>query len=467
MKRNVQKILCLAVVLAMLLCGCGADTAETEQTETRPQLTAAEVAANMQQALQQTPCSKLEMTMELSMSMAAEGMDKMEMSLKTSTETALTQEPVSSHSAVVTQMGYGGEPVETKAESYMVVEEGALVTYTHSDGVWMKNTTGQTPEEYLANAATVTFDPGNISIDETVTQWNGRSAICLKSQMDGDSIQGAVDGVLSSMGSLLGETEALVSGADYTKLACSVVLYLDPETFLPMAQEMTFTGLADVVAPLLQDLGVTVEIPTYTASAQFLSYEPQPAMALPEGAAQKAEAWSRLLVNEPDNGDGTFTIREGMALIDIVQPQRFEVKEKDYDHVTFRRDDYRQITYTMYYINGDDTTGEVFMNSNDKAEERWTTMGGGSVEREQMALTTDTMDFTCDLLATTWESGREDANLYAWSVVGSDAANTYYLHVEVTDGYNDGMGFSKNADITAEEFAAYLNAASPSKLTAE
>ena len=94
-------------------------------------------------------------------------------------------------------------------------------------------------------------------------------------------------------------------------------------------------------------------------------------------------------------------------------------------------------------------------------------MGGGKVEREQMPVATSTLEFTCDLLATTWETGRQDANFYAWTVLGTDDAGTYYLYVEVTDGYNDGMGFSKSADITVDEFTAYLNAAVPSKLTVE
>ena len=114
-----------------------------------------------------------------------------------------------------------------------------------------------------------------------------------------------------------------------------------------------------------------------------------------------------------------------------------------------------------------DATGASFLATNDKSEKRWTELGGGKVEREQLELATDAYGFTCDLLSTTWETGRTDANFYAWTTLGTDDAGTYYLHVEVTDGYNDGMGFSKNADITPDEFVAYLNAAMPSKLTTE
>lgn len=469
MKRKILQTVCLVLAMALLCCGCGSKESAPETTEITapPVLTAEEVAAKMQEALQQNPCGKLSVTMDMTMSLEAEGIDKIEMTTTTSTETTISMDPVSSYSAATARVGVGGESTETRTESYTVVEEGTVVTYACSGGVWLKTVTEQTPEEFSKSVSAVKVDPANVTIDETVTQWNGKEAICLKSEMNGDSVQSAVDGVLGSMGDTLGDSAAMLSEVDYTKLSCSTVIYLDPQTYLPMAEEMTFDGLDDVVAPALQDLGITVDVPAYTATAEFLTYEPQRAVTLPEDAAWKAEAWTRLLANEPDNGDGTFTIREGAALIDLVHPAGFEVKEKDYDHVTFQRDDYRTITYTMYYTSGADTTGANFLATNDKSEERWTTLGGGKVDRQQLALTADSLDFSCDLLATTWETGRTDANFYAWSVLGTDGAGTYYLYVEVTDGYNDGMGFSKSADITADEFTAYLNAAAPSKLASE
>lgn len=466
MKRKYLSIISLILAMVLLCCGCAKGEAKPEQTEPVV-LTAEETAAQMQAAVQQTPCSKAAVTMDMTMAIEAEGMEKMEITTKTSTQTTLCLDPLSSHSTVTVEMKEGTEGARTQSESYTVVEDGVVVVYAYSDGVWLKTVTEQTPEEFVNPISEVNVDLNHVTIDETVTQWNGKEAICLKSELSGESLQSAVNGVLNSMEDTLGDSTALLSAVDYTKLSCSAVIYLDRQTYLPIAEQMTFSGLGDVVGSLFQDMGITVEVPVYTATVEFLSYEAQPAVTLPEGTAQKAEAWTRLLANEPDNGDGTFTIREGAALIDLIHPEGFEVKEKDYDHVTFRRDDYRTITYMMYYTTGADTTGINFLTANDSSEKRWTTMGGGKVDREQMALTTDSMTFTCDLLATTWETGRTDANFYAWAVLGTDDAGTYYLYVEVTDGYNDGMGFSKSADITTDEFAAYLNVAAPSKLTAK
>lgn len=473
MKTRSLLILCMVLVAALLCCACTTvpDSDTTPSTTEAPALTAGEIAGKMQAALQATPCSKLETVMTISLSMDAGDMGTMEMTTESITEMTISQDPVSGYSTVKTKVTYGTETTETETENYTLVEDGTLVSYVCSGGIWMKIPTGQSPEAFSNSASSAAADPDNVTVDETVTQWNGQKIICLKTNLTGDVVENAFGGMLdsiSALGGALGESADTLDSVDYTGLTCSVRIYLDPETYLPLAEEMVLEGMTQVLTPLYQDMGITVEVTDCTAAGTFLSYDAQSAVTLPEGAAEKAEAWTRLLSNEPDNGDGTFTIREGTALIDVTHPEGFALVEKDYDHVTFRRDDYREITYLMSYVTGEETpgTGESFLATNDKAVSRWTT-GGGTVNRQQIPLTTDTLTFTCDLLATTWGTGREDANFSAWATLGSDGTGTYYLYIEISDGYNDGMGFSKSADITSDEFAAYLNAASPSKLTAE
>lgn len=474
MKRNKLLAVCLALAMVLMCCACtNTDTDPGTTASTGPEeLTAAQIADKMQEALTNSPCGKLETTMDMTYSIDAGEAGKMEVSMTNKTETTISQDPVSGYSVATVDMDLAGQNTQSVVESYSIYEGSEMVSYVNSSGIWMKVATGQTAEDFAKTASSLTVDTSNLSIDETVTQWKGKNVITLKFELTGDALQATVDGVLGSMGNMGGVLDSateVVDAVDYTKMKCTAVIYLDPETYLPLCEEQTFEGMTEVMAPVFDQLGITVEVPTFTATAVFVSYEAQEAVTLPEGAADKAEAWTRLLANEPDNGDGTFTIREGMALIDLVHPEGFEVAEKDYDHVTFKRDDYRQITYTMSYITNEQNlgSGEYFITQNDKSENRWTTMGGGSVKREQIPVTTDTLTFTCDLLATTWETGREDANFYAWTALSNDGVGTYYLYVEVTDGYNDGLGFSKSADITSDEFIAYLNAASPSKVTSE
>lgn len=472
MKKRLFSLLILFVLIFTLSACTNNDpvpstSIPTEPSETVPEkLTAVQIAELMEQALAKEPASKLSMVMDMTLSMQVEGIDPMEMTMKTTTQMTLSQEPVSSHILAAVDVSIAGEGGTTTTETYTVLENGELVSYVCSEGIWIKVPTGQTADDLTASP--VTFDAANITLDETVTSWNGQSVLCLKTQITGELVEKALGDTLSGIqenGGALGDSADMLEAIDYTKMVCDCTIYLDPETYLPIGQEMTIDGMNEVMAPLYEGLGINVDVSKCAATTTFLSYDAQPVVTVPADIAAKAEAWSRLLANEPDNGDGTFTIRESSVLIDLIHPEGFEVIDKDYDHVTFQRDDHRLITFTMYYLSGSDTTGAAFATENDNSIERWTT-SGGQVEREQLEVSTDALTFTCDLLGTTWESGREDANLYAWTALAYDEGGTYYLHVRVTDGYSDGMGSSKSADITVDEFLAYLNAASPSKLTA-
>lgn len=460
-----KSILSLILALLMLLyCGCAADPVAETTPPTQPKLTSAEIVQNMQDAMTATPCSKLETTVTFSMTMDAGEAGKTEMTTESITEMTISQDPVSCYSVATTRVTTAGETTENVAENYTIIQDGQMVAYVNSSGIWAKMATGQTPEQLSASASSVGMDLGNVTLDESVTEWNGQAAICLKTALSGEALENTVGNMLSSLAGL----DASMDTLDVSQLSYDSVIYLDPETFLPMAQEITFDGMTEILAPLYQDSGVTVEVTACTTTGIYLSYETQEAATLPEGAGEQAEIWARLLSGNPDNGDGTFTIREGLALIDVVHPEGFDVKETDYDHVTFVRDDYREITYMMSYITGEATpgSGEYFLTVNDSTERRWNS-NGGKVERQQMNVETDTLTFTCDLFATTWGSGREDANFYSWTPISSDGTGTYYLYIEIADGASDGFGFTKSADITSEEFVTYLNAAAPSKVTVE
>ena len=458
-KRMAALLLSLAMLL--LCCACTSDPAAETTPPTQPKLTAAEIVQNMQAAMSATPCSKLETVVTFSMTMDAGEAGKTEMRTESITEMTISQDPVSSYSVATTKVTAAGETAENVAKNYTVIEDGQMVSYVKYSGIWVRMPTGQTPEALSDSASSVWLDLNKVTVDETVTTWNGQSVICLKTALSGETVANTIGSMLQTLSGL----DASLDTLDYSKLSYSSVIYLDPEGFLPVAQEITFDGMTDMLAPLYQDTGITIEVTACTTTGTYLSYEPQEAVTLPEGTAEKAEIWTRLLSGDPDNGDGTFTIREGLALINVVHPDGFELKEKDYDHVTFLRDDYRQITYMMSYISGEQTSGEYFLAANDSTERRWNT-NGGTVERQQVNIETDTLPFTCDLLATTWGSGREDANFYSWTPLFSDESGTYYLYIEIADGASDGFGFTKSADITSEEFVAYLNAA-PSKVTAE
>lgn len=433
MKLKRYLALFLAVVLTAACCACSAAPKTAEQALER-----------MQAALQKTPCSHAEMVMELHMTPEN---GAQELLSRTTYDIRISQEPVSGCITATAEVD-GSRSV---TENYSLVEDGALVSYIHSGNVWMKLSGGQTPGAYAASASTVNVDASSAALDESVSSYEGREAICLSSQLDGAALQESLGTMLESLGQQLGTEGA--EAPDCSALCGEARIYLDGKTCLPMAQELQVSGLGDVLA----QLGVRAEITACTATIRYLSYEQQPEILLPEGAAEKAETWTRLLSGEPDNGDGTFTIREGSALVDIVPPEGFTLSDKGYDHLYFTREDQRQVRYTMYH-----STAAQLRATVDSQLARYGDLPR-SVSREQLSLAGAALDFEADVVQVVWSS-YEEGLLYAWAELGRSDSGQYLLFVQVTDGYNDGLGGRKDADVTAEEFMDYLNAAVPSAL---
>lgn len=441
----------LAAVLMLSCCACSA--------KTKPE-TAAQVAEKMQTALQETPCSYAQLTMDMTMAIASEENGTLEVTTKTTNDIKVTQEPVSGYTAVTAEVECGGEKSQSVTESYSVVEDDELVSYIHSGGVWMKVANGQRPEDFARFATSVSMDASNISIDESLTEYNGKEAICLTTHITGEALQTALGEMLEGIVQQVSASGETANTVDYSAMSCNACIYLDRETYLPIAEEFTFSGMSEAMNALYAQSGMTANVSGCTASAMFLSYEAQNEAVLPEGAREKAEAWARLLSGEPDNGDGTFTIREGAALIDIVAPEGFKVVDKDYDHVYFKREDNREIHYTA--VHG---TAEYLAS---KIEQQLADYGDlpKSISREQMTLDGETLSFEADVLGIVWQS-YEEGRIYAHSMLSSDGDAGYYIFIEVVDGYNNGLGGIKNADITPEELMTYLNSATPSDLMNE
>lgn len=438
--------LCLAAVIALACCGCGKE----------PE-TAAQWVEAMQTALDKTPCTHARLVMDMAMTLEAPEAGSLAMSTRTTSDVTVTQEPASGCTTATVEADYGGETSQSVTENYTVMEDGALVSYIHSGGVWMKLSTGQTPEELAQAASAVSVEGDAAAIDGTVTTFEGREAVCLTAQVSGEAMQEALGALVESLRQQSGASAEDADAVDYSALTCDMRIYVDKKTCLPMAQEMTFSGMGEVLRPLYGALDMTVEVTACTATATFLSYEAQAAITLPEGAREKAEAWERLLAGEPDNGDGTYTIREGTALVDIVPPEGFQLTDKAYDYLYFKRDDNREVRYTMHHGYATDFTAGL-----DQQLARYGSLPR-SVSRQQLSLEGDTLHFDADIAGVEWQS-YEEGLMYAWAELGSSDVASYFLFVQVTDGYNDGLGHQKSADITPEEFLTYLNRATPSAL---
>ncbi|MBQ6990342.1 MAG: hypothetical protein IJN58_04730, partial [Clostridia bacterium] len=302
MKRNL--LIALLLVLAMALFGFGCSPAAESEIESSPEsesesaepvvLSADQVAKAMENALAATPCTMLEMVTDLSMTLD----DTVTTAMKSTSQTTVSQEPVSVYVTARTDTSIMDQITSSQSENYVIAEDGKMVSYLNSDGVWLKVPSEQDPEDYLDSNASVAVNHANLALDNTVTQWNGQEVICLKTQFTGDSVKKALSGQLDQFFENIaasGESTDGIAAMDDSKLSCDATLYLDPVSYLPLGEELQIVGLTETMAPLYTGAEFTIDVTDCRSLITYLSYEPQPAVTLPEGTVEKVDAWTRLL----------------------------------------------------------------------------------------------------------------------------------------------------------------------------
>ena len=436
-KRRLLRLAALtaAVALVSVLGGCRGKAVDP-----------AALLQEAEAAMETTPCSHavLEVTMELTI-------DGVDATTVNTNDITVSRTPVSSCILTDTAVTVNGSTTHTTAQAYSVPVGQILTTYVESDGVWLA-ASGMEELGMSLSASSLTADTETLALDRSVTAWEGRPVRCLTTRMSGEQLQQLLSGVFGAAG----EGEAAVSGGG---VVCDARILLDAETLLPIREEMTFTGMSEALAPLYP--GGTLEVHSCTAVDSFVSYAPQDAVQLPQGAAEKAEAWQRLLQDEPENGDGSFTVREGTVLADVQTPDGYTLTERAYNHVTFTSGDRRQVTYAVYYFAGDRDGDALHAAVDADAAERETV--GGAAERGQFRLTSPGFEYDCEFFDIDHGSHTE-RSVYAWTVLETDADGAYYLFVKVSDDYADETG-KKDADLTGEGFRLLLACASRSRFT--
>ena len=88
---------------------------------------------------------------------------------------------------------------------------------------------------------------------------------------------------------------------------------------------------------------------------------------------------------------------------------------------------------------------------------------GYQVESSDGTLPASVLSFTCKLLSLA-SDGHIVGEAYAWVPLASNGAGTYYVFVEVYDGYDDGGGNARDISLNRSDLLSYLDAVAPSKL---
>lgn len=264
----------LFVLILVLFTGCG-------KPETPEQIWNA-----YQEAAKGISCTKMDMTMDLGMSMelpAAGSWHTVNLDMKLDAVTVTTQDPYASQVDMTIGMHYYSPEVhmdqQTTLESqvYSVMEDNELVSYTKTMGMWVRAETGMNPKEVMKSADAILDAAGLIfQKDDAVTQWEGKPAVCLTTTITGDNVQSMLD---TATEGITGEGDTL----DFSALTGSTRIYLSTETYLPLAQEVTIEGMGEVLGTLGEPY-MDIDFNTCTATIRYRSFGPQPPIELPQEA---------------------------------------------------------------------------------------------------------------------------------------------------------------------------------------
>lgn len=253
----------------------------------------------MMKAAKGKTCTAMEMDMEMSMSMAFPpemelDVGPMDMSLAASITVTMNDNPYADHMTMKMDMSMMGEETSSQLESYTVVEDGTLVSYSGTDGLWLRAATGETPESIQSlqqeiSALVPSSGDVELKLDETVTAYKDQPAVCLTYTITGQDVEPVLDKMLTAMGENSDLAEVM-KNLDWSAISYHGRVYVDTVTYLPIATEMEITGADQLFASLFADTGMTVSMGTFTATVKYTSFDPQAPIVVPEEVKSSATA---------------------------------------------------------------------------------------------------------------------------------------------------------------------------------
>ena len=426
-------LLAAALGLLMTTAGCGMTT------ETLQQRTAEALAA--------TPATSLEGEYSYTMTLEEPTTGvTVEMDLACTMEETISADPQTVYMKMDMDATVMGVTVPVNMEVYAFSEEG--VAYTCLGNVWTKS---PLPDTQMDTQTTIDLwdQPADtLTLDRETTPVGESEAYRLSGTVAGDQMQVMLDSLLQSMTGVIEqdtqtgkeqqEAVDLLGKMDLSSISADVVTLIDTETFLPVQQDTTIRGLDQAMAPMMEGLtaGMKVNMPQEMTLHFTLGYEPVEPATLPEGAAESAARYARLLEGDPDNGDGTYTIQESGAYLDVATPDGYLLEDSGYDMVRFRSQaDDRTVQYQLYYLPaGVGTLEDVpFLDQ----QEAYALEPDGVCRAYLAGPTPVGPDSWTDVLATGDYDPYDFTRLYNWTKIAETTDGMeYWLMVIIQDGGN-------------------------------
>ncbi len=245
-KRNRFMIWFMTAALAIGMCsGCGKKKDEetepagsetpVESTAEAPD-TAAELVAQVRDALSEASSAKGALSMEMVMNYKAQGVEaSLEYVMKQEME--MTREPEAVHMAGTIDINLMGETIDT--ETYTVKENNQYVTYMGSGGQWVKQTSeiSDSQVDIVKTMDLLLNNQDSLKMTEIKAEGGNRLY-----QVTGEITGGNLSGLTSGLSSLLEENPDI-----YKELKANVTVSVDALTGLPTEISMDFTDSYNVV----------------------------------------------------------------------------------------------------------------------------------------------------------------------------------------------------------------------------
>ena len=434
MKKLISLLLCLGLVLSLAACAgepkpteaptnAPTETPTTEPTTvpTEPPITVESVYASVLDAMSQNEATRMRVEIGFSASYEeGEGEDAVttKVGYAMLLDTIVSKDPLHCYNLSSIAFDTDGFQMELDVDMYILEEEGHVVTYGQVFGMWVREDTGMTVEEFLSSGELPEISTGDIwaggalpadmTLDESTQMLDGTEVYILRSSIPSDGLQDA----LVEMGVELDEN------AD--EVAMPVVYYVDAKNYTILRVEADMTVLSDLLSAALAEslVGSEAEAGALTMDISNAVYEmgygDQEVPALPQEALDYIANDESFFGGEeeyedPTEYEGPPILNCGSEQLLLTCPEGYFVEYYGDTNIMLNADDYS-------------TNGDFFYYETLTRDEVLDTAGFYAESLEFMEM------------KVTQGEGPEIEGYETWQVIGEDQSY-YFAWREAGDGW--------------------------------
>ncbi len=325
--------------------------------------------------------SQANTNMELEMSISMEGVT-IDIDMVSSGMTMLQMDPYKSYTYAEMTMTMIGQQETVVSESYIIAEDGKLVTYSYdgSTGLWSKADTGMSEADVAGqstNYAWMKEKPvSDYVIDTQLHNIGGRDAYKIEFDITGEEMNQSLSG-MPGVTDMLSENG--MGDIDMSALNVPTVYYIDAENYQILQMECNIEGMGEWMNEMMSLLGADASMADYQMDFNIgkcsmlytdISYDPVEIPALPAEATGAQDIMEPSISVDPGTTEitpestediaegGVYTIEESGITAQVTYPEGWTVVYSAYDTLEIENEDTWQEAEFIMYV---DVTREDFV----------------------------------------------------------------------------------------------------------